>query len=119
MLHGYVSGPVSRLAAALAAAMDERGMSPADLARAAGIPEPTMYHLASGRAGEPQLHTRQALDAYLAPESPGATWRIIRGLAERYPSEPARRLCGIVLELSPPDLDQLLALAVRLRGGDT
>jgi transcriptional regulator with XRE-family HTH domain len=81
----------SRLAAAVEEARRARGVTPAELARAAGLPEGTVGSILSGRSHRPQQDTRDRLDAFFDAPS-GTTLAIAEGRAEGYPDVELRRL---------------------------
>jgi hypothetical protein len=85
---------VTPLAAALGAVMRERDWTPADLARATDIKEPTIRGFTSGRVPRPHRHQREALDLALAGGGSGTTRRICDGEIDppRYPTDDLVRL---------------------------
>lgn len=96
------------LAIALQRAMDARGLTVTDLARAIGVDPETFRAIADGRTARPGKAIRDALDAYLAPLAAGTTLRIAREGGD-YPSDGLRQLLQLAQQLPPDALTQLVA----------
>ena len=98
--------------------MDQRGMMPADLARATGIHPATLHSIITGKVGTPQKEQRDALDAVLAPQVPGTTTRICNERATSYPTDDLLRFCSLAQQAPTEVLPHLAALAAtdRRRG---
>jgi hypothetical protein len=103
---------VTPLAAALGAVMRERDWTPADLARATDIKEPTIRGFTSGRVARPHRDQREALDVALAGGARGTTRRICDGEVDppRYPTDELVRLSQAAQRVRPEAVAPLTAI---------
>lgn len=79
------------IALAIAAVLDQRGMTSADLVRDMhrdyGVPTGTMRNIIEHKVRIPGRDIRSALDAEFAPGLPGTTLRVAQGKEPGYPPD--------------------------------
>ena len=86
---------MTAIGTALREALDLRGMSVSELARALDQPEPTLRNLYDGKTRRPNKAMRAALDRFFdVPE--GTTFRICEGrIPPSYPSDEVAEICRL------------------------
>lgn len=101
------------IALAIAAVVDQRGMTSADLVRDMqrryGVPPGTMRNIIENKVRIPGRDIRTALDAEFAPGLPtGTTLRVARGDEPGYPPDPLVELAQLARPLPDEALMHLV-----------
>jgi ribosome-binding protein aMBF1 (putative translation factor) len=98
--------PMTPLARALREAMQNRGLTPADLIHELGQPEATVRNVIDGRVARPNRTVRDAIDRYF--DAPAATLAIADGRMTGYPNNRLSELVQLAQPLPGEAVEHLV-----------